>query len=508
MSRVPASNPGSEARPRVRFAPSPTGYLHVGGARTALFNWLFARHSGGTLVLRIEDTDLERSTPEMVEGILQGMQWLGLSWDEGPYYQTQRVQLYRAAAARLIESGTAYYCFCTKEEIERERAKAAAEKRPPRYGGACRRIDRAEALRRKNTGDQAAVRFTVPETGSTWFDDAVFGKVEFANTEIEDFVLLRSDGSPTYHLSVVADDIDLRISHIIRGADHISNTPKQVLLYEALGASLPIFAHVPLILGPDKTRLSKRHGATSVMAYREEGIVPEAFRNFLALLGWTPPEGTPSEGTRPETAKEIMGDAELVRLFDLDSISRSNAVFDRDKLDWFNTEYIRAYSAERLLPLIEEEWKKVGLSGQLTPVNADREALLATIDLLKPRARSLKDFAGSFRAFFSDEFGPDPAAVEKFLKDESVRKLLIELAERYAGLQDFSEQETEKVLRDFAAENGVKAGALINGARVALTGQGVAPSLFSVMKTLGQQRTTARLRAVEELTVRAVSVST
>jgi glutamyl-tRNA synthetase len=522
---------------RVRFAPSPTGYLHVGGARTALFNWLFARHFGGTLVLRIEDTDLERSTPEMVEGILQGMQWLGLNWDEGPYYQTHRVALYRAAAARLLDSGAAYPCFCTKEDLERMRAKAAADKRPPRYEGICRKLDRAEVSRRKNAGEPAALRFAVPQTGSTSFDDAVFGKVEFANTEIEDFVLLRNDGSPTYHLSVVADDIDLKISHIIRGADHISNTPKQVLLYRALDAPLPVFAHLPLILGPDKTRLSKRHGATSVIAYREEGIVPEAFRNFLALMGWTSPSGTAPEeassvgtpaetsaGTRaekkPGPSKEILPDAELIRLFTLDSISRSNAVFDRAKLDWFNTEYIRAYSAERLLPLIEGEWKKqgvphfsrplreVGLSNGAPAAQTDRESLLATIDLLKPRARSLKDFAVSFRAFFSDQFDPDPAAVEKFLKDETVRKSLTELGERYAGLQDFSEEGTEKVLRDFAAEKAIKAGPLINGARVALTGQAVAPSLFAVMLSLGKERTTVRLRAVEVLTARAVSVST
>jgi len=364
--------------------------------------------------LRIEDTDLERSTPQMVEGILQGLQWLGITWHEGPYYQTQRTDLYRAAAAKLIASGAAYYCFCTKEELEARRAKAAQEKRPPRYEGTCRRIDPGEASRRKNSGEAAAVRFAIPEGGSTSFDDAVFGKVEFANSELEDFVLLRSDGSPTYHLSVVADDIDLRITHIIRGADHISNTPKQVLLYQALDSPQPIFAHVPLILGPDKTRLSKRHGATSVIAYREEGIVPEAFRNFLAVLGWTPPEGTP----------EIMGDADLIRLFGLDAISRSNAVFDRDKLDWFNTEYIRAYSAERLLPMIEQEWK----SAKFTPTG-ERSSLLATIDLLKPRARSLKDFAGSFRAFFSDEFEADPAAVDKFLKDASVRQMVIELGQ-------------------------------------------------------------------------------
>jgi glutamyl-tRNA synthetase len=292
---------------------------------------------------------------------------------------------------------------------------------------------------------------------------------------------------------VVADDIDLRITHIIRGADHISNTPKQVLLYRAVGAQLPVFAHVPLILGPDKTRLSKRHGATSVMAYREEGIIPEAFRNFLALLGWTPPEGSP----------EVLGDSELIRLFNLDAISRSDAVFDRAKLDWFNTEYIRAYPADRLLPLIEEEWKKAGIE-----VSNDRNWLLSTIDLLKPRARSLEDFAGAFRAFFSDEFEPDPAALEKFLKDANVRSLLIELGTRYAVSQDFSEQQTESVLRDLAAEKNVKAGALINGARVALTGQGVAPSLFAVMTALGRERTVARLQAVEELTSRPALAKT
>jgi len=486
MSYTPPSQPDSPEKLRVRFAPSPTGYLHVGGARTALFNWLFASHFGGTLVLRIEDTDLERSTPEMVGGILQGLQWLGITWDEGPYYQTRRVDLYRAAAARLLENGAAYYCFCRREELEARRSKAAQEGRPTRYEGTCRRIGRGEALRRKDAGEPAALRFAVPENGSTGFDDAVFGNVEFANTELEDFVLLRSDGSPTYHLSVVADDIDLRITHIIRGADHISNTPKQVLLYQALGAAMPVFAHVPLILGPDRTRLSKRHGATSVTTYREEGIVPEAFRNFLALLGWTPPEGIP----------EVLSDEELIRLFGLDAISKSNAVFDRDKLDWFNTEYIRTYPAEKLLPLVEEEWKRAGV----TPTR-DRNSLLAAIDLLKARARNLKDFVGSFRAFFTEEFEPDPAAVEKFLKDASVRRMLVELGERYAVAQDFSEQGTEKVLRDFAAEKSVKAGALINGARVALTGQGVAPSLFAVMSNLGKERTTQRLKNAPSLVV-------
>ncbi len=475
-----SSSSPSDPAPRVRFAPSPTGYLHVGGARTALFNWLFARHFGGALILRIEDTDLERSTAEMVEGILRGMTWLGLDWDEGPFYQTQRMDLYRASAAKLVASGHAYYCFCTKEELERRRAAASAAGRPPRYEGTCRGISPDEAARRRAGGEPAAVRFAVPQSGSTAFDDAVFGRVEFSNSELEDFVLLRSDGGPTYHLSVVADDVDMRITHVIRGADHISNTPKQVMLYQAMGASLPVFAHVPLILGPDKTRLSKRHGATSVMAYRDEGIVPEAFRNFLALLGWTPPQGS----------KEILGDSELIKLFGLEGISKSNAVFDRAKLEWFNTEYIRSYAADQLLPLIEEEWRKAGL----VPDPPGRGAL-PTISLLQPRARSLKDFAASFRAFFSDTFQPDPAAVGKFLSDEKVRQMLVELGDRYATLQDFSEASTEKLLRDFAVEKGMKAGALINGARVALTGQGVAPSLFAVMVSLGKQRTVARLKA-------------
>ncbi|MGH9513602.1 MAG: glutamate--tRNA ligase [Terriglobales bacterium] len=470
------------SRPRVRFAPSPTGFLHVGGARTALFNWLYARHHEGTLILRIEDTDAERSTPEMVEGILQGMRWLGLNWDEGPFYQTNRVELYRGIAQKLLASGHAYNCFCSKEDLESRRERAIAEGRRPGYEGTCRNLPREESARRKAAGHPALVRFKVPQEGITAFEDAVFGRVEFANAEIEDFVLLRSDNGPTYHLSVVADDIDMRITHVIRGADHISNTPKQVMIYQALNLPMPVFAHVPLILGPDKTRLSKRHGATSVLAYREEGIVPEAFRNFLALLGWTPPEGTP----------EIMGDEQLISLFDLNAISRSDAVFDRVKLDWFNTEYIRAYPAEKLLPLIQEEWTKAGIKNEIH----DQKSLLATIDLLKPRARSLKDFATSFRAFFTDDFTTDPAAAAKFLKEDSAREMVSELGRRYESSDDFSEPALEKLLRDLAAEKNVKAGVLINGARVALTGQGVAPSLFAVMLALGKKRTVRRLSSV------------
>ncbi len=474
-------------RPRVRFAPSPTGYLHVGGARTALFNWLFARHTGGTLILRIEDTDFERSSEAMVEGILEGMRWLGLNWDEGPFYQSQRLDLYRATADRLLQSGHAYPCFCTKEELEQRRKDAATAGKPSMYDRRCSRIAPVDAAARRAAGEPAAIRFRVPEGGITAFDDAVVGRVEFANSELEDFVLLRSDGIPTYHLSVVADDLDMRLTHIIRGADHISNTPKQVLQYQALGAPLPIFAHVPLILGPDKTRLSKRHGATSVISYKEMGIVPEAFRNFLALLGWTPgAAGKDADGRD----RELFGSEELIQLFSLDGISKSNAVFDNDKLAWFNTEWIRRYSARDLLPLIEVEWKTAALS----PTRSQADVLSA-IELLKPRARNLTDFAVAFRAYFSDDFQYDSAAVAKFLKEPATRELLVTLGQRYDTADEFTEASSEAALRSFAEEKGLKPGVLINGARVALTGQAVAPSLFAVMLALGRERVVRRLLA-------------
>jgi glutamyl-tRNA synthetase len=470
---------------RVRFAPSPTGYLHVGGARTALFNWLFARHFGGKLILRIEDTDFERSTEEMVQGIIDGMQWIGLDWDEGPFFQSKRLPMYQATAQKLLDSGHAYYCFCTKDEIEAKRTAATAAGRNPRYEGTCRKLSKDECAQRKSASQPAAVRFAAPQEGVTVIPDAVFGNVEFANTEIEDFVLLRSDGVPTYHLSVVTDDIDMRVTHIIRGADHLSNTPKQMMQYAALGAKMPVFAHVPLILGPDKTRLSKRHGATSVTAYRDEGIVPEAFRNFLALLGWTP----------SDSSKEVMADKELIAAFGLENISHSNAVFDLDKLGWFNTEYIRSYPAERLLPLVRKEWEAAGVK----PESNDEARLLMMIDLLKTRARNLKDFATAFRGYFTDDYRTDPAAIEKFLKETAIRTMLVELGERYVTEPEFTEASTEKLLRDFAAEKNVKAGVLINGSRVALTGQAVAPSLFAVMVALGKEKTVERLKKAPAL---------
>jgi glutamyl-tRNA synthetase len=465
---------------RVRFAPSPTGYLHVGGARTALYNWLFARRHGGIFVLRIEDTDVDRSKPELTTAILESMKWLGLDWDEGPFYQSQRLDRYREIAAVLEKQGHAYPCFCTPEQLQAKRAEAEAQKRPGKYDRTCRTLSATEISERKAVGQAFAVRFRVPDSGTTGFDDLVFGPIDLSNQELEDFVLLRSDGNPTYHLGVVVDDLDMRITHVVRGADHISNTPKQILLYRALGATPPLFAHLPLILGPDKQRLSKRHGATAVGAYQEQGILPEALRNFLALLGWTPPG-----------QKEIVSLEEMVHSFELTSVSKSNAVFDPEKLAWMNSEYLRHLEPSRLRSLVKTELQKAGV----WDAEADESGRFeASALLLQTRARSLKDFPGSGRAFFTDDFTYDVEAVKKFWKDPAVANLLAELADRLAACSTFNLEETETQLRTLAEEKGVKAGLLINASRVALTGQGVAPGLFEVMLVLGQDRVVNRMR--------------
>lgn len=473
---------------RVRFAPSPTGYLHVGGARTALYNWLFARNQGGVFILRIEDTDVDRSKPELVTAILESLQWLGLTWDEGPFHQSERLDRYRAMAADLERLGYAYPCFCTAEELQAKRALAESQKRPWKYDGACRNLDATERERRRAEGRPRAFRFRVPDDGDTSFEDLVFGHIKVEHRDLEDFVLLRSDGHPTYHLGVVADDLDMRVTHVVRGADHLSNTPKQILIYRALGASLPVFAHLPLILGPDRQRLSKRHGATSVGAYREQGVLPEALLNFLALLGWTPPKA-PGEAE----AKEILPVGEMVQAFRLDAVSKSNAVFDLEKLAWMNSQYLRHLPAERLYGLVESELKAAGL-WDVRFAAADRTRFETSARLLQTRARSLKDFSGSGRAFFADDFDVDPEAVKKFWKDPALAPYFVALAERLAAIEPFDLAETEKCLRAQAEERGIKAGVLINATRVALTGQAVAPGLFEVMVALGRERVVERVR--------------
>lgn len=473
---------------RVRFAPSPTGFLHVGGARTALYNWLFARRHEGVFILRIEDTDVDRSKPELVTAIIESLKWLGLNWDEGPYFQSERLDRYRSVARELESLGHAYPCFCAPEELQDRRAKAEAEHRPWKYDGRCRRLSEDERRAFREQGRRSALRFKVPEDGATAFDDVVFGQIKLAHDELEDFVLLRSDGNPTYHLGVVVDDLDMRVTHVVRGADHLSNTPKQILLYQALRAPAPIFAHLPLILGPDRQRLSKRHGATAVGAYREQGVLPEALFNFLALLGWTPPD-----------QKEILSAEEMIRSFALNAVSKSNAVFDFEKLAWMNAEYLRNLSAPRLLSLVREELQAASLWQPAFDAE-ERERFERSVQLLQSRARNLRDFAGTGRAFFSDQFPYDPGAVQKFWKDPALPSLLAELASRLSQAQAFTATEAERCLRGLAEEKQVKAGLLINASRVALTGQAVAPGLFEVMEGLGKERVVGRLaRAVEHL---------
>lgn len=473
---------------RVRFAPSPTGYLHVGGARTALFNWLFARRHRGTFILRIEDTDVERSSEEMVAGILEGLRWLGLDWDEGPYFQSQRRQLYQARAQALIESGHAYYCFCSPEELAAKRQQAAQEKRDWQYDRTCRTLSEADVAAKLRAGAPRAIRFKVPWEGSTVLDDRVFGRIEVLNQTIEDFVLLRSDGQPTYHLSVVVDDADMRISHVIRGADHLSNTPKQILLYRAFGWEPPVFAHVPLILGPDRSRLSKRHGATSITAYRDMGFLPAALRNFLALLGWSP----------GNTDQEIFSTEELIERFSLEGISRDNAVFIVDKALWVNAQHLRAMTAEELEPWVCEELKKAGL-WQDALAGRDRAWFLRLIDLLKVRARTLHSFVEAGRPYLSDDYPFIPQAVEKNLSHPQLKELLLELASRYESLEPFTLDTTEQVLRQLAQERQTKAGLLINAARTALTGDAVSPGIFDVITAVGKRRTVERLRRAAEM---------
>jgi glutamyl-tRNA synthetase len=429
---------------RVRFAPSPTGFLHVGGARTALFNWLFARRHGGVFVLRIEDTDAERSSWEMAAGIVDGLRWLGLDWDEGPdvggphapYFQSQRIDKYRAHAQALVSEGKAYL-------------------------------------------DAGAVRFKVTG-GQTRFEDLVHGAIAFDNEHIEDFVILRSDGHPTYHLSVVVDDIDMEITHVVRGDDHISNTPKQVLLYEALCKPVPRFAHVPLILGPDKKRLSKRHGATSVTEYHRLGYLPEAMVNFLALLGWSP------GGDREWLSRD-----ELISLFTLEGINAGNAVFNPEKLDWFNQQHIARLSSAELLARLEERLRGADLWRDSLE-SGEAAWIAAVLDLLKPRVKKLDQLVDELRPFLVDEPEIDGAAAARHLTP-AIRPVLIQLASGLSGSASFDPASIEQTVRSTAEDAGVKAAALIHATRVAVTGRAVSAGLFDVLALLGRERVVHRL---------------
>ena len=475
--------------PRVRFAPSPTGYLHVGGARTALFNWLLARRHGGVFVLRIEDTDLERSSSEMVDGILDGMRWLGLDWDEGPlvggphgpYFQSERLDRHRAMAEQLVKARHAYYCYCTPEELKAKRDAAEAAGGAWKYDRTCLRLTPSQIAEREAAKRPRAVRFLVPE-GATRFDDLVHGPIEFDNTNIEDFVILRADRQPTYHLSVVSDDVEMKISHVVRGDDHISNTPKQVLLYEAVGAPVPAFAHVPLILGTDKKRLSKRHGATSVMEYARQGYLPEAMFNFLALLGWSPGSGD----------RELFTRDELAEIFDLSGISGGSAVFNPEKLDWFNQQYIVTLAPEELTARIQPLLDAAGLWDPAF-VAGKHGWFFSVLELLKPRAKRLEDFVSLGQYFFSDDVVYDEAAVAKHVKADGMADHLRAVEAVFAKLEAFDPASLETALRGVADARGIKAGTLIHAVRVATTGRTATPGLFEVLSLLGRDRVHTRL---------------
>jgi glutamyl-tRNA synthetase len=478
----------SSGRVRVRFAPSPTGYLHVGGARTALFNWLFARHEAGVFVLRIEDTDRTRSQPELSQAILDGLRWLGLNWDEGPYYQTDGLDRHRRDAQGLLESGAAYRCFCPPERIEAERARAAAAGGGWRYDRRCLALSADAAAGRAAAGERFAIRFRVP-AGKTAWQDIVYGDIAFDNDAIEDFVVLRSDGTPVYNMAVVSDDVEHRITHVLRGEDHVSNTPKQILLYRALGRRLPRFAHVPLILGPDGRRLSKRHGATAVAEYRQQGILPEAMVNFLALLGWS-----------PGNDEEILDLETIIARFSLDAIHRKSAVFDPQKLSWMNGQYLSRAEAVRLEPLVLRALE-ARAPGAHDALAQDRARLHALIDLLKVRSRSTEELADAALPFVQEHVTFDAGAVARHWKDPvRTAELLSALRTTLATAEPWEAAVLEPLVRGLAQRLGIGAGKLIHPFRVALTGAAASPGIFDVVVLLGRDRVLARLdRALEEL---------
>jgi glutamyl-tRNA synthetase len=453
---------------RTRFAPSPTGFLHIGGARTALFSWLFARHHGGEFVLRIEDTDQERSTDESTKAILDAMTWLGLNWDEGPYFQAQRVDLHRQMVQKLIDENKAYFCTCTPEELEAKRKQALATGRKPKYDGTCR-----DKKLSKSAG--SVVRFRGAEAGATIVEDLIKGNISFNNDELDDLVIERSDGYPTYNFAVVIDDALMKITHVIRGDDHVNNTPRQILMYQALGFNVPKFAHVPMILGSDKARLSKRHGATSVMAYKEMGYLPEALVNYLVRLGW-------SHGDQ-----EIFSQKELVEHFDLSAVGKSPAVFNPEKLLWLNAHYIKEAKAERLM----EEMKSLWPIGTNTRDTAFTQKVIAD---LQPRVKTLVELGNAANFYFTEHVQYEEQAAQKFLVPE-VAAHLEAMAAAIPAVQNFSKEALEEFLKAFIEARDIKFKVVAQPLRIALTGKTVSPGIDEVMVTLGKDRVVQRINA-------------
>jgi glutamyl-tRNA synthetase len=513
---------------RVRFAPSPTGHLHVGGARTALYNFLYARKSGGVFVLRIEDTDAARSTRESYEGILRGLRWLGLEWDEGPdvggeygpYMQSARGVLYHSEADRLVREGKAYRCFCTSEELDAARVEQEAKKLPPKYPGACRSLAPEEIDEKLARAFPFVVRYRMPLEGDVRFRDVIRGDFSFANAELDDFVLIKSDGRPTYNYAVVVDDAHMKISHVIRGDDHISNTPRQVHLYSALGYRLPKFAHLPMILGHDKTRLSKRHGATSIDSYRDSYYLSEAMVNYLALLGWA------FDGKR-----ELFTFKALIDAFSLKKVSSNPAVFDLTKMEWINAEHFKMLPLARKVELVYEVLEKEGLFPPAFEVDLSRPVdlkivagkeplrpetlaegkgafakeiprLALIVNALGNRLKLLKDVPDLMGYFYRDDYVRDEDAVRIHLVAKEASPRLSALADAYETLQYFDRTSVEETLRALADRLGLESGELIHPCRVALTGKTVSPDIFWVVVLLGKSKTVERLRAAASLGVK------
>jgi len=466
---------------RVRIAPSPTGYLHVGTARTALFNYLFARKNNGKFILRIEDTDVQRSSQEMVDIIIDSISWLGLSWDEGPYFQSQRFDVYKKYAEMLLKSGKAYYCYCTKEEIEERKKKSIQKGKAWKYDRHCYYLTPEEKQRYEKEGRPKAIRFFVPE-GVTSFIDLIHSEISRDNSDIEDFVILKSDGTASYNFAVVVDDHDMEISHVIRGDDHISNTFKQILVYNAIGWDTPEFGHLPLILGEDRSKLSKRHGAVAVSHYRDEGILPEAFVNFLALLGWS-----------PGTEQEIFTMDELIRLFDLKGVGRKGAVFDIKKLLWMNGEYIKKMDRDELCTKIIPYLIKDNLVKKEQIESSDfREYLCKVVSLMLPRLNTLRDFAKIGQYFFSEDFEYDEKGLKKH-KYEGLSDRLKDLNKKLEALDVFDEKACRALLYKMADEQGFKPGEIIHPVRLAISGMTFGPGLFELMEVLGKNKVIKRI---------------
>lgn len=467
---------------RVRFAPSPTGALHIGGARTALFNWLFARSQKGKFILRIEDTDRERSTLESNKAIFDGLEWLGMDWDEGPhingpfgpYFQTARVEIHQKHIQELVDKGKAYYCFCTPEELARKRVEAQARKEAPRYDNSCRKLSEADIKKKLESGMPKIVRFLLPPLGDTVVEDMVRGKVTFKNELLDDFVILKSDGFPTYNFACVVDDHLMEITHVIRGDDHLSNTPRQILLYQAFGWSLPKFAHIPMILGKDKARMSKRHGATSVIDYRDMGYLPEAMINYIAKLGWGCGD------------QEIFSRDELIEKFTLAGVNKNPAVFDMEKLNWLNGQYIRKILPERLVdlcePLLIDAYDNHDMAYITKVVKAFQDRLVLIPDIVP-----LSDY------FFKDEFAYDPKGVEKYFKADNAKNILSSLKERLEKVDPFVKANIEPVFKQLAEEMAVKLGVIIHPCRLALTGRMESPPMYDVVEVLGKEKVATRL---------------